>query len=86
MFINSMKTAVIPKNNHFYLHSHNGRGLCVANGTSVLLKFKDNFEFERYIQVICLTYRGKDNAYFQLYFIQFNIDPEIQLYVNSVFS
>ena len=50
-------TAIISSGNCyylFYLHSGDKRGLSVMDGTSVLTKFNDLFEIEKYIQVAYL--------------------------------
>ena len=54
LFMGGFTTALMKHHNHFYLfdsHSRDSRGLSVADGTSVLMKFSDLFEVENYIQV-----------------------------------
>ena len=53
LFIGGNTTAIVPGQNKFYLfdsHSRDDRGLCVSDGTSVLLRFHDFLEVKRYIQ------------------------------------
>ena len=44
-------------------------GLNIPNGRSVLLKFRYIFEIEKYIQVVYLEFRDKQQTYFQAQFI-----------------
>ena len=70
-------TALMKQHNHFYLfdsHSRDEQGLSVAGGTSVLLKFSDLMEVEKYIQVFYLEYRSLEQSDFQLQFVYVNID------------
>ena len=58
--------------NFFYVfdsHSWDERGLNIPNGRSVLLKFRYIFETEKYMQVVCLEFRDKQQTYFQAQFI-----------------
>ena len=62
---------------YFYLfdsHIRDERGLRVDPGTSVLLKFRDLTEVEKYIQVFYLEYRCIEQSYVQLQFVNINID------------
>ena len=57
IFMEGFTTAIISSGNCyylFYLHSGDKRGLSVMDGTSVLTKFNDLFEIEKYIQVAYL--------------------------------
>ena len=57
LFISGFTIAVITKGPNFYLfdsHSRDYRGSSVPDGNSVLLRFKDLFEIEKYIQVAYL--------------------------------
>ena len=36
----------------------------MADGTSVLMKFRDLYELEKYLQVAYLEYRARQQAYF----------------------
>ena len=67
LFISGFTIAVITKGPNFYLfdsHSRDHRGLSVPHGTSVLLRFKDLFEIEKYIQVAYLEYRDLQHSSF----------------------
>ena len=67
LFISGFTIAVITKGPNFYLfdsHSRDHRGLSVPDGTSVLLRFKDLFEIEKYIQVAYLEYRDLQHSSF----------------------
>ena len=66
--ISGFTIAAISKGPNFYLfdsHSRDHRRLSVSNGTSVLLRFKDLFEIEKYTQVANLEYRDL-HSFFQL--------------------
>ena len=69
-------TAIISSGNCYHLfdsHSRDERGLSVIDGTSVLIKFIDLFEIEKYIQVAYLEYRDRQQAYFQIQFIEMTV-------------
>ena len=69
-------TAIISSGNCYYLfdsHSRDEKGLSVINGVSVLMKFNDLFEIEKYIQVAYLEYRDRQQAYFQIQFIEVTV-------------
>ena len=73
LFMGGYTTAVISSQNFFYVfdsHSRDERGLNIANGRSVLLKFRYIFEIEKYIQVAYLKYRDQQQLYFQAQFIR----------------
>ena len=58
LFIGRFTTAIMKQHGYFYLfdsHSRDKRGLSIVGGTSVLLKFRDLTEVEKYIQVFYLT-------------------------------
>ena len=62
--------------NWYYLldsHSRDERGLSVLDGTSVLKKFNDFSEIEKYIQVALLEYRDRQQAYFQIKFTEVTV-------------
>ena len=62
--------------NWYYLldsHSRDERGLSVIDGTSVLMKFNDFSEIEKYIQVALLEYRDRQQAYFQIQFTEVTV-------------
>ena len=70
------KTAIISSRNRYYLldsHIRDERGLSVIDSTSVLMKFNDLFEIEKYIQVRYLEYRDRQQAYFQIQFIEVTV-------------
>ena len=51
----------------YYLYDsnrHDERGLSMVDGTSVLMKFRDLYELEKYLQVAYLEYRARQQAYF----------------------
>ena len=69
-------TAIILLRNCYYLfdsHSRDERGLSVTDETSVLMKFRDLYELDKYLQVAYLEYRDKQQAYFQLQFVEVNV-------------
>ena len=52
LFMHGFRTTLMKQNNHFYLfnsYSRDERGLGIACGTSVLFKFLDLREFEKYM-------------------------------------
>ena len=66
-------TAIILLRNCYYLfdsHSRDERGLSVVDGASVLMKFRDLYELEKYLQVAYVEYRDRQQAYFQLQFVK----------------
>ena len=69
-------TAIILLRNSYYLfdsHSRDKRGLSVVDGTSVLMKFRDHYEREKYLKVAYLKYRDRQQAYFQIEFVEVNV-------------
>ena len=69
LFIGGNTKAIVPLLNKVYLfdsNSHDGRSLCVSDDTSVLLRFHDLLEVERYIEVTHLKFRDIQRLYFQL--------------------
>ena len=67
LFMESFTTAIILSRSCYYLfdsHSSDERVLSTVDGTSVLMKFNDQFEIEEYIQVAYLEYRDRQQAYF----------------------
>ena len=76
IFMEGFTTEIISTGNCYYLfdsHSRDERGLSVIDGTSVLMKFIDLFEIEKYIQVAYLEYRDRQQAYFQIQFIEVTV-------------
>ena len=68
-------TAIILLRNCYYLFDSHGcdeRG-SVVDGTSALMKFRDLYELEKYLQVVYLKYRGRQQAYFQIKFVEMNV-------------
>ena len=58
----------MPLQNFFYVfnsHSRDERRLNIPNGRSILLKFRYVFEIEKYLQVVYLDFRVKQQTYFQ---------------------
>ena len=45
----------------------------MIDGTSVLMKFNDFSEIEKYIQVALLEYRDRQQAYFQIQFTEVTV-------------
>ena len=69
-------TAIISSGNCYHLfdsHSRDERGLSVIDGTSVLMKFNDLFEIEKYIQVAYLEYTDRHQARFQIQVIEVTV-------------
>ena len=61
------------ENKFFYLfdsHSRDSQGLPCANGSSIVLKFKDVFEIKKYLKHIYLTASQKTKLWFQLQFFK----------------
>ena len=76
LFMEEFTTATILLRNCYYLfdsHSQDERGLSTVDGASVLMKFRDLYEFEKYLQVAYLEYRDRKQAYFQLQFDEVNV-------------
>ena len=69
-------TVIMKHQDYIYLFdSHrNKQGLRLVGGTSVILKFSDLQEVEKYIQVFYLEYKTLEQSYFQLQFVRINID------------
>lgn len=77
LFMAELTTAVLRHNNFFYLfdwHSSDMHGLYVLNGRSVLIKFEILLEIESYIQVNYLEFKDKMQSYFEIQFINIDID------------
>ena len=76
LFMEGFTTAIILLSNCYYLfdsHSRDKRGLSVVDGTSVLMKFRDLYEREKYLKVAYLKYRDRQQAYFQIEFVEVNV-------------
>ena len=76
LFMEGFTTVIISSGNYSYLFdssSHDEKGLSVIDGTSVLMKFNDFFENEKYIQVAYSEYRDRQQAYFQIQFIKVTV-------------
>ena len=75
-FMEGFTTAIISSGNYYCLfdpHSRDEKGLSVIDGTSVLIKFNDPFEIEKYIPAGYLEYRDRQQAYFQIQFIEMTV-------------
>ena len=57
----------------FDSHSQDEHGLSVVCGTSVLLKFRNLSEVEKYIHIAYLEYRDIQRLYFQIQFLRVNL-------------
>ena len=68
-------TAIVSSGNCYLFdsHSRDERRLSVIDGTSVLMKFNDLLEIEKYIQVAYLEYRDRQQVYFQIQFIKVTV-------------
>ena len=89
LFMEGFTTAIILLRNCCYLfdsHSRNERGSSVVDGISVLLKFSDLYELEKYLQVPYLEYRDRQQAYFRLQFVEVNVrsDEKVDIYSQYV--
>ena len=85
LFINSIVTAIICVSRAYYFfdsHSRDTRGLAVSDGSSVLLKFWNIQQVKNYIQVARLEFQGRQWQYFQLQFINVEIDDVEDAIVN----
>ena len=69
-------TVIMKHQDYIYLFdSHRDKqGLRLVGRTSVILKFSDLQEVEKYIQVFYLEYKTLEQSYFQLQFVRINID------------
>ena len=58
----------------------------MVDGTSVLMKFRDLYEFEKYLQVAYLEYRDRHQACFQLQFVEVNVgsNEKVEIYSQYV--
>ena len=80
----SFTTARISSGKWFYLfdsHSRDEKDLNVIYGSSALMKFNDLFEIEKYIQVVYLQYRDRQEAYFQIQFIEVRSIEKTEMYL-----
>ena len=76
LFMEEFTTAIILLRNCYYLfdsHSRVETGLSAVDGASVLMKFRDLYELEKYLQIAYLEYRDRQQAYFQLQFDEVNV-------------
>ena len=76
LFREGFTTAIIFLRNCYCLfdsYSLDERGLSVVDGTSVLMKLRDLYELEKYLQEAHLEYRNRQQAYFNLYFVELNV-------------
>ena len=58
----------------------------MTDGTSVLMKFNDLFEIEKYIQVAYLEYRDRQQAYFQIQFTEVTVGSIEKTEIYSQFA
>ena len=75
--------------NCYYLfdsHSRDERDLSVVDTTSVLMKFRDLYELEKCLQVAYLKYRDRQQAYFQLQFVNELMAREVIVEIQPVFN
>ena len=89
LFMEGSTTAVILLRNCYYLfdsHSFDERGFGVVDGTSVLMKFRNLYELEKYLQAAYLEYRNRQQAYFQLQFVEVNVgsNEKVDIYSQYV--
>ena len=89
LFMEGFTTAIILLRNCYYLfdsHSRDEGTLSVVDGTSVLMKFRDLYELEKYLQVAYLEYRDRQQAYFQLQFVEVNVgsNEKVDIYSQYV--
>ena len=75
--MNGFVTAIIELSRAFQLldsHSRNRQGLADSDSSSVLLKFSKLEHVQNYIEVIRLEYQGRERQYFQLLFLDIQVD------------
>ena len=58
----------------FDLYSRDSQCFSVSNGTSVLFKLSCLQQVQNYIEVIRLEYQGRNRQYFQLQFLQIEVE------------
>ena len=58
----------------------------MVDGIRVLMKFRDLYELEKYLQVAYLEYRDRQQAYFQLQFVEVNVgsNEKVDIYSQYV--
>ena len=58
----------------------------MVDGTSVLMKFRDLYELEKYLQVAYLEYRDRQQGYFQLQSAEVNVgsNEKVDIYSQYV--
>ena len=89
LFMEEFTTSIILLRNCYYLfdsHSRDKRGLSVVDGTSVLMTFRDFYKLGKYLQVAYLEYRGRQQAYLQLQFVEVNVgsNEKVDIYSQYV--
>ena len=89
LFMEGFTSAIILLRNCYYLfdsHRRDERGLNAADGTSVLMKFRDLYELEKYLQEAYLEYRDRQQVYFQLQFVEVNVgsNKKVDIYSHYV--
>ena len=75
--MNDTVTAIIEHPRDFYLFDSYGRyrqGLADSDGSSVLLKFSRLEHVQNYTEVTHLEYQGRKRQYFQVLFLDIQVD------------
>ena len=74
LFMEGFTTGIILVRNYYY--SYDERGLSVVDGSSVLMKFRDLYELEKYLQVAYLEYRDRQQ------FVEVNVgfNEKVEIY------
>ena len=83
LFREGFTTAIIFLRNCYYIfdsHSREEKGLSVVDGTTVLMKFRDLYELEKYLQVAYLEYRDRQQ------FVEVNVgsNEKVEIYSQYV--
>ena len=77
LFMDGPVTAIIGLSRGFYLfdsHSRNRQGIADSDGSSVLLKLSRLEYVQNYNEVIHLEYQDRERQYFQLQFLDIQVD------------
>ena len=77
LFINSKVTDILSYSRSYYLfdsHLRDSPGFLVRNETSVLPKFSCLQQVRIYIEIIDLEYQGRRRQYFQLQFLEIEVE------------
>ena len=89
LFMEGFTTAIILLRNCsdlFDSHSCDEKTISVADGTSDLMKLSNLYEFDKYLQVAYLQYRDRQQADFQLQFVEVNVgsNEKVDIYSQYV--